>query len=215
MVVIEGLAADLATASLALARGFHAGGTLWCWSGEHPHHAHHVAVEFVHPVIMGKRALPAIAVDDPDPAGCLRVLAAPPDMLLAIGDGREPDLTSLLRRARVWGLETVWLGGGDRPDPGAADHVLWLEGQPGRCAHDGYLVRLYHLLWELTHVCFEHPGLLARPAAACDDGGVYHLCRRGPPGRDRGSDRTGRGDGADRHRDRGRRHQPGRAGAVR
>jgi hydrogenase maturation factor len=25
-------------------------------------------------------------------------------------------------------------------------------------------VRLYHLLWELTHVCFEHPGLLDEPA---------------------------------------------------
>lgn len=26
---------------------------------------------------------------------------------------------------------------------------------------------LYHLLWELTHVCFEHPGLLT--VAACTD----------------------------------------------
>ena len=28
-------------------------------------------------------------------------------------------------------------------------------------AHDGRLVLLYHVLWELTHVCLEHPGLLA------------------------------------------------------
>ena len=27
-------------------------------------------------------------------------------------------------------------------------------------ARSGDLVMLYHLLWELTHVVFEHPGLL-------------------------------------------------------
>jgi hypothetical protein len=26
------------------------------------------------------------------------------------------------------------------------------------------------VLWELTHVCFEHPGLLGDPAALCEDG---------------------------------------------
>ena len=31
-------------------------------------------------------------------------------------------------------------------------------------------VRLYHMLWELCHVCFEHPGLLKAPAAEeCTD----------------------------------------------
>ncbi len=28
---------------------------------------------------------------------------------------------------------------------------------------------MYHLLWELTHVCFEHPGLLDAPAEECTD----------------------------------------------
>ena len=27
---------------------------------------------------------------------------------------------------------------------------------------------VYHLLWELTHVCFEHPGLLSANADASD-----------------------------------------------
>ena len=35
---------------------------------------------------------------------------------------------------------------------------------------------LYHVLWELTHVCFEHPGLLSEPAEACEDG-VCVTCR--------------------------------------
>ena len=28
---------------------------------------------------------------------------------------------------------------------------------------------LYHLLWELTHVCFEHPGLLTEPDECTDE----------------------------------------------
>ena len=32
--------------------------------------------------------------------------------------------------------------------------------EPGAARHDGSVVRLYHLLWELTHVCFEHPGVV-------------------------------------------------------
>jgi hydrogenase maturation factor len=35
--------------------------------------------------------------------------------------------------------------------------------------HDGGLVLRYHLLWELTHVCFEHPGLLRPVDAVCTD----------------------------------------------
>ena len=60
------VAASLATAALALARRFAHGGTLWCWAPGAPHHAQHVAVEFVHPVIVGTRALPAVALDDDD-----------------------------------------------------------------------------------------------------------------------------------------------------
>ena len=57
-----GLSADLAAAALAVARRFHDGATLWVISPQWEPHAHHVAVEFVHPVIMGKRALPSVAL---------------------------------------------------------------------------------------------------------------------------------------------------------
>ena len=33
----------------------------------------------------------------------------------------------------------------------------------------GRFVLLYHLLWELTHVCFEHPGLLKPPDEECTE----------------------------------------------
>ena len=62
----ESAAADLAVASLALARRFAAGATMWCVAPQWPSHGRHVAVEFVHPVIMGKRALPAVSVDGAD-----------------------------------------------------------------------------------------------------------------------------------------------------
>ena len=58
-------------------------------------------------------------------------------------------------------------------DPGRADgdaradHVVWLDGaEPALAARSGDLVLLYHLLWELTHVVFEHPGLLT-PEVEC------------------------------------------------
>jgi hypothetical protein len=51
----------LASAAFELAKRFARGATLWCAAPEWPWHAQHVAVEFVHPVIVGKRALPAVA----------------------------------------------------------------------------------------------------------------------------------------------------------
>lgn len=162
------LAEDLATTSLALARRFAAGATMWCAAPEWPPHAQHVAVEFVHPVIMGKRALPAAIVEGRDLIGGLRALSRPGDILVAVATGTEASVLSTMRRARAWGLTTVWVGAGPRPEAGAADHVLWLEGDLAAAAHGGRFVLMYHLLWELTHVCFEHPGLL-EPEPECTD----------------------------------------------
>ncbi|MDP9020302.1 MAG: hydrogenase assembly protein HupF, partial [Actinomycetota bacterium] len=88
----HGLSRDLARAALALARRFHAGGTMWCASPSWAFHAHHVAVEFVHPVIMGKRALPAVVV----PAGAdlvasLRATVRPGDMVVAVAGTAPSD----------------------------------------------------------------------------------------------------------------------------
>ena len=48
----------------------------------------------------------------------------------------------------------------ERPGAGMADHVLWLDDPDPRVPATGGFVLFYHLLWELTHVCFEHSGLL-------------------------------------------------------
>lgn len=154
-------AEDLAAAALSLARRFAAGATMWCIAPQWPAHARHVAVEFVHPVIVGKRALPAVHVEAVDVAGALRLLARPGDVLLAVSTADDALAAQLLRRSEAWGLLRLWLGAGPRPQSGLADHVVWLEGaDPGLAARSGDMVLLYHLLWELTHVVFEHPGLL-------------------------------------------------------
>ena len=160
---------DLASAALSLARCFGAGATMWCVARQWPAHGRHVAVEFVHPVIVGTRALPAVSVEGLDTVRTVRLLARPGDVLLVIGSADDADTAELLRRAEAWGLTRILLGAGPRPEGGHADHVVWLEGEdPGLASHSGDMVLLYHLLWELTHVVFEHPGLLAQ-APQCTD----------------------------------------------
>ena len=182
-VIDDALSADLAAASLTLARRFAAGGTLWCISPQWEPHAHHVAVEFVHPVIVGKKALPAVALTGPDLVATVRVSVRPGDVVLAVASADETAVRSVMRRAPAWGASTLWIGNGARPQAGAADHVLWLDDPDPRLPATGGFVLLYHLLWELTHVCFEHPGLLTEPE--CTDDVCVTCSRRGPSRRGR------------------------------
>jgi D-sedoheptulose 7-phosphate isomerase len=111
----------------------------------------HVAVEFVHPVIVGKRALPAIGLSaEGGPLGPqVDLTAEPGDMLIAFGDGvAEP-----IAVARSRGLLTIAFGAGAAEwefDPPSADPFVRQE----------LAETLYHVLWELVHVFFDHRGLL-------------------------------------------------------
>jgi D-sedoheptulose 7-phosphate isomerase len=116
----------------------------------------HVAVEFVHPVIVGKRALPAIGLTGASgPVDReLDLIAEPDDIVLAFGERVDgPQLAAAVRAARARGCLTVAFS-----DVGAE----WVLATPGA----GPFVRqevaetTYHVLWELVHVFFEHPGLL-------------------------------------------------------
>lgn len=161
----------LARGALALAERFSAGATMWCVSPQWPEHARHLAVEFVHPVIVGKRALPAVHLAGPDPAPSLRLLARPGDVLAVIVSGSlesDAGTEDLLRRAGTWGLLRMWLSGGAPPPVGLVDHA-WIT-DPGPAD----LILAYHVLWELTHVVFEHPGLLG--AGATKDPAVCVTC---------------------------------------
>ena len=88
--------------------------------------------------------------------------------MLVLADADDPRVLDTMRRGAAWGVETVWIGAGPaRPVPGAADHVIWVDTDVPLEASELF-VRIYHLLWELTHVCFEHPGLL-KPEPECTD----------------------------------------------
>jgi D-sedoheptulose 7-phosphate isomerase len=135
--------------------------------------ARHVAVEFVHPVIVGKRALPAIALvaDGGPPAHQVERLASPEDILIAFDadcDGGEA--ARAVRLARERGCLTICFapaGAEYELPPPAADPAIRQE----------LIETLYHVLWELVHVFFEHRGLLeerdARPVH--DAGGAGFL----------------------------------------
>jgi hypothetical protein len=154
------LAADLAATAFTLAKRFAAGATMWSIAPSWEPHALHIAVEFVHPVIMGKRALPAVALTGPDLVDLVRVSVRPGDIVIAVGSADNPDIRPVMRRSPAWGATTIWIGSGERPGAGMADHVLWLDDPDPRVPATGGFVLFYHLLWELTHVCFEHSGLL-------------------------------------------------------
>ena len=130
--------------------------------------ARHVAVEFVHPVIVGKRALPAIALageGGPLPAQ-LALIAEPGDIVLAFGleDGCAETAAALELAARRGCLTIAFA-------PDAAEWVFEPPGDP--FVRQELVETLYHVLWELVHVFFEHRGLLeGRPAGAVHDTGA-------------------------------------------
>jgi D-sedoheptulose 7-phosphate isomerase len=119
--------------------------------------ARHVAVEFVHPVIVGKRALPALALlgERGRLAGEVALLAREDDVVLLFGDaGDAPELSAALAAAQAHGCLTVAfapLGADWEIDPPTADPYIRQE----------LVETTYHVLWELSHVFFEHRGLLA------------------------------------------------------
>jgi D-sedoheptulose 7-phosphate isomerase len=172
-------AGDVARACHAMARRFHSGGKLVVFgNGGAGTDAQHVAVEFVHPVIVGKRALPAISLtaDVATLTGVaaragfaetfahqIRYLAEPADIALGLSaDGHCVNVLRGLEAARERGMLTVALSGGDggpvATSP-AVDHVVVARSTDPRVVKEVH-VTTYHVLWELVHVFFEQPGVL-------------------------------------------------------
>lgn len=168
----------IAEACCAMARRFHQHGRLLAFgNGSWATDAQHVAVEFVHPVIVGKRALPALAFTNDSAtlsglmttanpslsfAHQLRILARPPDIAMGFSpDGHCTNVATALEASRQMGLLTLGLTGGD----GGAFQQLNLDFCFVVPARDPLVIQethetLYHILWELVHVFFEHEGLL-------------------------------------------------------
>jgi D-sedoheptulose 7-phosphate isomerase len=141
--VIPGSPADLVAAARMLAGRIDAGALLLTCAGPaYRPDAHHVAVEFKHPAIVGKRAVPALALEDPSDVA---LFGRPGDVVLTLG----PD-PSFLAAAERHGLATVALDAPTRDD----------------------LVARYHLLWELTHLVLESTAAVDSPDLAFLYGGV-------------------------------------------
>jgi D-sedoheptulose 7-phosphate isomerase len=173
-------AGAVAAACHQMAIRFHQGGKLVVFGVGGPStDAQHVAVEFVHPVIVGKRALPAISLtsDVATVTGVaatsgmaaifshqLRYLSTPADIALGIStDGNCASVLSGLLAARELGMLTIALVGGDGGAIAACpavDHLVIISSADPRIVKE-LQVTAYHVLWELVHVFFEQPGVLA------------------------------------------------------
>lgn len=153
----EAEADAVADACLAMARRFAAGGRLLVFGeGLSGSDAFHVSVEFVHPVLVGKRALPALAVTD-DPAARIELLGRADDIALGISASPgEPGVAAGLARARQRGLLTIGLAGADGAALAAArpDHLFAILDDDPLVVQE-VQETLYHVLWELVHVFFE------------------------------------------------------------
>ena len=160
----------LARACHAMARSFARGGTLIPFgTGPAATDAAHAAVEFMHPVIVGKRALPAIAPsNDPSGASALAAILRPDDIALAISHQALDDATAdFLAAARRHGLLTIAFTGSGSP-AGDAEHAFAVQSDDPAIAQETQETA-YHVLWELVHVFFEHPGLLDDACITCGD----------------------------------------------
>jgi D-sedoheptulose 7-phosphate isomerase len=161
---LAGDAEAIAAACHAMAGRFHRGGRLVVFgSGGAGCDAAHVVVEFVHPVIVGKRALPAFALTGPNLAGQLALLAEPTDIALGIAADAGDELADALAAARAAGLLTVALLGADGgriARDALAEHTLVVRSADPLVVKE-VQVTTYHVLWELVHVFAEQPGVLS------------------------------------------------------
>ena len=164
-------APQIARACRAMARRFARGGRLLVFgTGPAATDAQHVAVEFVHPVIVGKRPLPAIALTND--TAVLSTLAAAavqdPIRTLVAAMGRADDIlmsiesvargegvARALALARTRGMLTIALAGEAAATGATEPDFAFVVPALDPFAVQETQETLYHLLWELVHVFLE------------------------------------------------------------
>jgi len=163
-------AAAIAGACRLMADRFVRGGSLLVFGeGAQASDAAHVAVEFVHPILVGKRALPAIALTSdaavltapagatPDGSfvGPLTALGAERDIALAMSAaGPSSAVRAALATAKRRGMLTLLLAGGPAPDRTLADVIFSVPEADPLVVQEVHET-LYHVLWELVHVFLD------------------------------------------------------------
>src|SRR5271155_3572495 len=140
----------LADACREMSERFLRGGRLLAFGrGPYATDAQHVSVEFVHPVIVGKRALPALDLSlafEP----WLKTLVQPDDIVMGFGPPEgDAEVWSALDAAGQRHAMTFAL-------PGAGGSYFCNPATHDAFIHQELIEILYHTLWETVHVFFEH-----------------------------------------------------------
>ncbi len=140
----------LAEACRSMSERFVQGGRLLAFGrGPYATDAQHVSVEFVHPVIVGKRALPALDISmlfRP----WLETILHPEDIVMGFGPPEGDDeVRSALEFAQARNALTFAL-------PGAEGSYAVEAFTQDPFIHQEMIEILYHTLWETVHVFLEH-----------------------------------------------------------
>jgi D-sedoheptulose 7-phosphate isomerase len=169
-------------ASLAMAKTFQRGGKLLvCGNGGSATDAQHIAVEFMHPITVGRKALPAISLTN-DMAMVTAVsndvgfadvfsrqiiaLGREGDILLAIStSGNSDNLMHAIETARKMKLITIGYAGGDggkMAELHAGKRLDFCLTVPTSSIHriQESHVALYHTMWDMVHTYLEHRSLV-------------------------------------------------------
>lgn len=170
-------AALLEACVLRMAERFRAGGRLYTMgNGGSACDAQHIAVEFQHPIIEKRAALPAIALTTDSAtltaigndldfsmvfARQLKLLARPGDMALGIStSGQSSNVTRGLQTAKEMGLLTIAFSGRDGGRIREASDFCFIV--PSFSIHriqEGHTL-LLHLLWDQLHVALGEDDVL-------------------------------------------------------
>lgn len=161
----------------AMAAAFRRGGRLFVMgNGGGATDAQHVAVEFCHPIIEKRAALPALSLtadaslitaisNDRDFAKIfadqLRIHARAGDMALALStSGQSPDLVQGIAVARDLGLMTIAFTGKDGGQlADLAEHAFVVPSFSIHRIQETH-VALYHVVWDLVHVALGEDDVL-------------------------------------------------------
>jgi D-sedoheptulose 7-phosphate isomerase len=140
----------LALACRDMSERFLKGGRLLAFGrGPYATDAQHVSVEFVHPVIVGKRALPALDLSLAF-RPWLEAIMFPEDIVMGFGPPEgDPEVWEALQMAERGQAMTFAL-------PGIEGSYFCEAATPHPFLHQEMIEILYHTLWETVHVFFEH-----------------------------------------------------------
>jgi D-sedoheptulose 7-phosphate isomerase len=143
----------LAEACRLMSERFLQGGRLLAFGrGAYTTDAQHVSVEFVHPVIMGKRALPALDISVMF-RPWLETILHPEDIVMGFGPPQGDDeVRSALAFADARNALTFAL-------PGLEGSYAVEAFTDDPFIHQEMIEVLYHTLWETVHVFLEHQEL--------------------------------------------------------